>query len=81
MILLPFSKKQLKVLSWWMPDSPVKHYEGIICDGSIRSGKTVSEGISFLYGYSQRSLPRTLLSVVKPLIPLDVTSGTGQNKS
>lgn len=47
MILLPFSKKQLKVLSWWMPDSPVKHYEGIICDGSIRSGKTVSEGISF----------------------------------
>ena len=30
-----------------MSDSPVKHYEGIICDGSIRSGKTVSEGISF----------------------------------
>lgn len=47
MILLPFSKKQLKVLSWWMPDSPVKHYEGIICDGSIRSGKTISESISF----------------------------------
>ena len=30
-----------------MPNSPVKNYEGIICDGSIRSGKTVSEGISF----------------------------------
>ena len=30
-----------------MDNSPVHHYEGIICDGSIRSGKTVSEGISF----------------------------------
>ena len=47
MNLVEFSKKQLKVLSWWMPSSPVRHYEGIICDGSIRSGKTVSEGISF----------------------------------
>lgn len=47
MNLTQFSKKQLKVLSWWMPNSPVKNYEGIICDGSIRSGKTVSEGISF----------------------------------
>lgn len=47
MNLVEFSKKQLKVLSWWMPNSPVKDKEGIICDGSIRSGKTVSEGISF----------------------------------
>lgn len=47
MNLVEFSKKQLKVLSWWMPSSPVHHYEGVICDGSIRSGKTVSEGISF----------------------------------
>lgn len=47
MNLTQFSNKQLKVLTWWMKSSPVKHYEGIICDGSIRSGKTVSEGISF----------------------------------
>lgn len=47
MNLVQFSKKQLKVLSWWMPNSPVSNYEGIICDGSIRSGKTVSQGISF----------------------------------
>lgn len=47
MNLTEFSKKQLKVLTWWMPTSPVKHYDGIICDGSIRSGKTVSEGISY----------------------------------
>lgn len=30
-----------------MDTSPVHDHEGIICDGSIRSGKTVSEGISF----------------------------------
>lgn len=47
MNLTQFSNKQLKVLTWWMDSSPVKNYEGIICDGSIRSGKTVSEGISF----------------------------------
>lgn len=47
MNLTQFSKKQLKVLTWWMPNSPVRDSEGIICDGSIRSGKTVSEGISF----------------------------------
>lgn len=47
MKLVQFSKKQLKVLTWWMESSPVKKSEGIICDGSIRSGKTVSEGISF----------------------------------
>lgn len=47
MNLTQFSNKQLKVLTWWMDNSPVNDYEGIICDGSIRSGKTVSEGISF----------------------------------
>lgn len=31
----PFSKKQRKVLTWWKPSSPVKNYDGIICDGSI----------------------------------------------
>ena len=43
----PFSNKQLKVMTWWMEKSPVHDKEGIIGDGSIRSGKTVSFGISF----------------------------------
>ena len=43
----PFSNKQLKVMTWWMDKSPVHTKEGIIGDGSIRSGKTVSFGISF----------------------------------
>ncbi len=44
----PFSKKQRKVLNWWTPNSPVKDKDGIIADGSIRSGKTVSMSLSFV---------------------------------
>ena len=44
----PFSKKQKQVLSWWMPESPVHSKDGIIADGSIRSGKTVSMALSFV---------------------------------
>ena len=44
----PFSNKQLKVLSWWVPKSPFNDYDGIIADGAIRSGKTVSMETSFM---------------------------------
>lgn len=44
----PFSQKQLKVLTWWLPESPAHDKEGIIADGSIRSGKTVSMALSFV---------------------------------
>ncbi len=44
----PFSIKQLKVLTWWMPNSPVKDKDGIIADGAIRSGKTLSMSLSFV---------------------------------
>lgn len=44
----PFSKKQLKILTWWLPESPVHDMDGIIADGAIRSGKTVSMSLSFV---------------------------------
>lgn len=44
----PFSKKQLKVLTWWMPNSPVHDMNGVIADGAIRSGKTLSMSLSFV---------------------------------
>lgn len=44
----PFSAKQKKVLTWWCDKSPVKDYDGIIADGAIRSGKTVSMSLSFV---------------------------------
>ena len=44
----PFSKKQKKVLTWWLWNSPVHESEGIIADGAIRSGKTVSMSLAFV---------------------------------
>lgn len=44
----PFSKKQLQVLTWWMPNSPYKDKDAIICDGSVRAGKTVVMSLSYV---------------------------------
>lgn len=44
----PFSKKQRQILNWWTESSPVKDKDGIIADGSIRSGKTVSMSLSYV---------------------------------
>lgn len=44
----PFSKQQRRVFNWWASSSPVKDMDGIIADGAIRSGKTVSMSLSFV---------------------------------
>lgn len=52
----PFSMRQKAVLSWWTDESPYKDYNGIIADGSIRSGKTLSMSLSFgLWGMTRFS--------------------------
>lgn len=75
----PFSKKQLKILTWWCADSPVKDYDGIIADGAVRSGKTVAMSISFalwamknfneqnfaLCGKTIGSLRRNVINILK----------------
>lgn len=43
-----FSKQQLKILTWWTRPKLKQRYEGIIADGAIRSGKTVSMSLSFV---------------------------------
>lgn len=45
----PFSKKQRKVMNWWMEGSPVRDYDGIIADGAIRSGKTVAMSLAYVF--------------------------------
>lgn len=40
----PFSRKQKQVLTWWCKESPVHDMDGVIADGAIRSGKTISMG-------------------------------------
>lgn len=42
-----FSPKQRRVLRWWCDEEDSK-YGAIICDGAVRSGKTVSMGLSFV---------------------------------
>ena len=43
-----FSKKQLKVFNWWWKGSGHDTRDAIVCDGAVRSGKTMSMCISFL---------------------------------
>ncbi len=44
----PFSKKQLATLCWWGPMSPYRDKDAIICDGAVRSGKSLCMFISFV---------------------------------
>lgn len=43
-----FSKKQLTALSWWHKSSPFSSCDGLICDGAVRSGKTLCMSLSFV---------------------------------
>lgn len=43
-----FSKKQKQVLSWW-EHPKYKDKEAIICDGSVRAGKTVIMSLSYIF--------------------------------
>ena len=39
-----FSPKQRRVLTWWMPGNRDADFEAIVCDGAVRSGKTLAMG-------------------------------------
>ena len=80
--LKTFSPKQKTVLTWWTGQSRYRTYEAIICDGAVRSGKTLSMGLSFflwamcsfsgrrfgLCGRTIISLRRNVLGEVKPIL-------------
>ena len=44
----PFSPKQLRVLTWWCEGSPDRDRDAVICDGAVRSGKTLCTSLSFV---------------------------------
>ncbi len=83
MRLVSFSPKQMKVLCWWTPRSPWRDRAGIICDGAVRSGKTLALGLGFVFwamtaspggsfalcGKTIRSMWRNLLVDLLPLLP------------
>lgn len=41
-----FSAKQKTAMTWWA-NPKCKEYDAIICDGAVRSGKTLSMGMGF----------------------------------
>ena len=47
MVYKRFSRKQLLTLLWWK-QAELNKYDGLICDGSVRSGKTVAMSVGFL---------------------------------
>lgn len=77
-----FSEKQMKALCWWMPESPLRNYDAIICDGAVRSGKTLCMSVSFvawafsafsdcsfaMCGKTIASLRRNVVTVILPLL-------------
>ncbi len=76
-----FSQKQLTVLNWWCERSPYKDCDALICDGAVRSGKTLCMSISFIlwsfYRFSESSFAicgKTITSlrrnVITPLLPI-----------
>lgn len=44
-----FSQKQLELLTWWCDERPFHDFDAIICDGAVRSGKTVCMSLSFVF--------------------------------
>ena len=74
-----FSQKQRTVLCWWMEGSGWETRDAIICDGAVRSGKTICMSLSFvawsLYRFQGRSFAicgKTIASlrrnVIVPLV-------------
>ena len=51
----PFSRKQLKLLTWWQEDSPVSDRFMVVADGSIRSGKALTN-VNTIYTLNGKKL-------------------------
>ena len=47
MSYIPFSPRQHRAMLWWLPGSPDAAHEAIVCDGAVRSGKTLAMGLGF----------------------------------
>ena len=75
-----FSPKQRRVLSWWVPGKETAALEAIVCEGAVRSGKTLAMGLGFFLwaqssfdgkkfgvcGKTIASLRRNVLSEILP---------------
>lgn len=76
-----FSRTQLKALSWWSDASPYRELDAVICDGAVRSGKTLCMGISFVcwamrrfdghsFGICGKAKSSIRRNMIEPLLPV-----------
>ena len=82
MKLVAFSPRQMQALCWWCERSPWRDKTAVICDGAVRSGKTLCLGISFvcwafyrfngmsfaICGKTIRSVRRNLVTEMLPVL-------------
>lgn len=75
-----FSPKQRRAMTWWVRGDPDCEKEAIVCDGAVRSGKTLAMGLGFflwaqvafdrqrfgICGKTIASLRRNVLSEILP---------------
>ena len=75
------SKKQMAALTWWCDSSPYRDMDAIICDGAVRSGKTLFLGLSFVcwamrsfdgrqFGMCGKTITSLRRNVIRPLLPI-----------
>lgn len=76
-----FSRTQLRALSWWSDSSPYRDLDAVICDGAVRSGKTLCMGISFVcwamrrfdgerFGICGKAKTSIRRNLIEPLLPV-----------
>lgn len=81
-----FTEKQLRLLTWWCENSGEKDRDGIICDGAVRSGKTMCMSISFVswamgnfddtsFAICGKTVSSLRRNVITPLFPVLASLG------
>ena len=81
MTITKISRKQLRALTWWCDHSPYRDFDAIICDGAVRSGKTLFMTLSFIcwamrrfdgrqFGMCGKTIVSLRRNVVQPILPI-----------
>ena len=78
--LKPFSAQQKRAMTWWNRPQ-TRHYDAVICDGAVRSGKTLSMSLGFVtwamattaggsFGVCGKTITSVRRNVMTPLLRL-----------
>ncbi|MBO5343929.1 MAG: PBSX family phage terminase large subunit [Ruminococcus sp.] len=80
MRITELSKKQRLTMNWWL-DKKYSQYDAIICDGAVRSGKTMSMSLGFViwamssfnggaFAVCGKTVTSLRRNVITPLLPM-----------